>query len=343
MPVPPSSTPEDPDLRDLRAALKSRKAEARLAAIRRLARMEGPEVDALLIQAMRDRLSLLGAVAARALARRATPEIADAMVDHFLWASEKGVERDPGCSVRVELARVFGELHHYRAENALRTGIRTVQKEMVGFGLEDTAIAVRGECALALAQIRPAGALIDIGLLLFDEEAQARASAARALGSVGEAGAAPLLAIRLHVPDEPEVWIECMNSLAVLEEPRALDLISPHLNSPDAFLAAGAAMALARTRRSDALPALLKALDGADSDAVEPLAAAVATLRIPEARQALIDRTTVARRPLRAACVRALQGFPDDSVQEILKKIAAEDNDPAVRLAASESLPMKPQ
>ena len=332
-----------------RQALKSRIAEDRLRAVQELGRLDSPEASALLVEALKDRLSFIAAAAAQTLARRMTPRIADAMIDHFCWASEDGPKRDPGCSARIEIAIALGNISYARAEPVFRLGMDTTQVEMVGFGLEDTAVGLRANCAIGLAQIRAAGALLDISLLLFDAGPQvsidsdttvARKAAAKAIGALGDPAGSVPLAIKLKMPlqSDPEVLVECMSSLVAIEDPRALELISPFLEQPHSFVAAGAAAALGRSRRPEALPYLLLALDGAGSDLAAVIAAAIGTLRLPEARAALLERTGTGRRIQRAACALALTHFPDSEVRRHLESLASDAPDEQVRRAAVQAL-----
>jgi len=338
-----------PSLECATHALKSRYAEDRLRAIAELERIGAPTATPWLVEALRDRLSYVGASAARALVKQASPEIADAMIDHFFWASKDGEHRDAGCAVRIELAIALGNMAYLKADEALRLGLRTVQIEMVGMGPADTAIPLRGSCALALAQIRPPGALLDISLLLFEagldapfgaDALPAGRAAAKAIGVLGDpAGNVPLaLMLRLHPNADADIIVESMNSLVSLADPRAMEFLIPYLDSENRFLAGGAALAMGRTRNPAALPPLIDRLEKAPRELAAALAAAIATLRLPEARAALLAKTSHQVATIRAACVEALALFPDQEVKDRLKTVAEKDRDARVRLAAANAL-----
>ena len=331
-------------------ALKSRFAEERLRAIQEMDRQRTPESARVLIEAMKDRVSYIGAGAARALDRVINTEIADAMIAHFAWASEQGITRDSGCSVRSEIALSLGGYHYHKASDVLQIGIRTSQAEPVAGGLKDTAVVLRANCALALAHLRPPGALMDLSLLLFDagvddpapadDTAVARKAAARAIGILGEpAGSVPLtIRIRATYDEDPDVLIECMNSLVSLEEPSAIRIVQAFLPNRNPYLAAGAAMAMGRSRSLDALHPLLEALQWGSSEFCQAVAAAVAQLRFPEARKALLDRTTSESARIRAACALALAVFLDTEVEACLRSLLKQDPDSKVRAAATRAL-----
>ncbi|NLC59597.1 MAG: HEAT repeat domain-containing protein [Armatimonadetes bacterium] len=189
----------------IQRALQSRRIEERLGAVEALARLEPAEATPLLLQALRDRSRYVAAQAARVLGEQRNDEAVPEMVAHFCWLSEEGKVRDPGCRVRNELAVAFGKLDDARATDALFLGMRTVQVEQDGVALVDMATGLRGNCALALAQLRPPGALYALSLLLFDliptesgfQWVEPTRAAAEALGHLGDPAGMVPLALRL--------------------------------------------------------------------------------------------------------------------------------------------------
>ena len=339
-------------------ALRSRKLEERAGAVEALARIETPEATALLVGLLRDRFHYVGELAARALAQRQDPDTAPALVEAFAWLGEAGRTRDPGCRIRTELAIALGNLREYGAADILFAGLRTVQVEPSGMSMVDTAVGLRGACALALAEIRPSGALLPLSLLLHgailgaDSQyvpVETSEAVARALGNLGEPAALPVLATRLaNARSAPaEVVAACMDAIGALDPPEVVELLSPFLrpsalagaagrggDGTGAFLAARAALALASTRRAEVLPLLLHCLAGAPDSALEPVAIAIANLRSDEARGALMRLAGDAPPPVRAAAVAALALFPDDEVRALLRRLAERDTSPKVREAA---------
>ena len=144
--------------------LNSRNTPDRIRGTQRLARMEGPDVQPLLLEMLRDKNNYIAALAAEALGKCADLEAAAVMIEHFERLSANGPKLDPGCHIRAHLAFAFGRLEYLHADGILRIGIRTVQIESVGGVPFDTGGHLRANCALAMrthgasAQRMPQGA-----------------------------------------------------------------------------------------------------------------------------------------------------------------------------------------
>ena len=135
------------------------------------------ERQALLLEALADKSPYVAALAAEALGAGADDRAALAMTEKFAALCEDGTKLDPGCHVRANLAFALGRLEYRPASDILRVGIKIVQIEAVGGVPFDTAAHLRGNCALALAQIRDPDCVRDIALLLFDRSGFAFARA----------------------------------------------------------------------------------------------------------------------------------------------------------------------
>src|SRR5215472_10111573 len=103
--------------------LASRKTEDRLRGIQMLARNATAEHQALLLKALSDRSNYVAALAAETLGNVADESALKVMLERFLYLSEDGLRRDPGCHIRAHLAFAFGRLEYRWATDALRTGI----------------------------------------------------------------------------------------------------------------------------------------------------------------------------------------------------------------------------
>ncbi len=327
--------------------LNSRRTEDRIRAVQQIARSDEPTKRTLLLKALSDRSHYVAALAAEALCECADMSVAQEMVEHFLYLSEDGLKRDPGCHVRAHLAIALGRLGYSPAVHALRVGIRTVQIEPVGGVPFDTGAHLRANCALALAQMNAPDAVRDIALLLFDrrresaaKENEHRKVAARALARLGDPNAIVPLALRLTFPDDEsaDVLQECMQAVVELEDPRALELLQPFLQHRDQDLAAFAALMIAQTRAPE-VPSLIR--DVIPRLSGSPLKAAVLALTVVRSeagRAALHDLATDRREAVRLAVVEALASLPDEANTKRLKRMAAEDRSTAVRNAAKRAL-----
>lgn len=319
-----------------RALLKSRRTEDRIRAVRDLKAHPGPESQALLLQALKDRSNYVAALAAEALSKTADDEAAPAMVERFEHLSEDGLKRDPGCHTRSHLAFAFGRLEYGPAVAALRIGIRTVQIEAVGGVPFDTAAHLRANCALALAQLRAPGALRDIALLLFDRSVafttEPQKVAAQALARLADPAALIPLSIKLTFSEgeAPEVLAECMEAVVQLEDPRALELLEPYLHDPDQALAAHAALMIAQTHAPEAPALLRQTVRRLSGNPLKATVLALTILRSDEAFAVLRDLAEEEREEVRLAVVEALAGAPNEGSDGLLRSLA--ETDPSVRV-----------
>jgi HEAT repeat protein len=288
------------EMDEAKALLQSKKTEDRARAVRLLRRVEvTPETQRLLLVALKDHVSFVATQAAEALGELADDSAAVEMTDRFLYLSEDGPKRDPGCHIRSNLAFAFGRLTYYLAERALRIGIRARQIEAVGGVPFDTAAHLRANCALALAQLRSREALRDISLLLFDmgtnvygsrldirpPTVEPRKAAAQALVRLGDPNGLVPLALKLTYPGDEDVEVlqECMQAVVELEDERGPELLCPYLKHHDRHLAAFAAVMLAQTRAPEATTLLQETIPYFTGDPLRAVILALTAMRTDEA------------------------------------------------------------
>jgi hypothetical protein len=168
------------------------------------------------------------------------------------------VKTDPQCWAKNALSHALAALDFQDADVFLR-GMRHVQLEPVWGGYSDTAVTLRGTCALALVPCRTLSEneLLSYLIELFaDKEKSVRVEAARALESVGSPSAALLLRLRAAVGgDEPEVLGACYNGIVRLGGTAAIPWVSRFLSTAD-DAAAEAAVAIAADRSPEAFETL---------------------------------------------------------------------------------------
>ncbi len=333
------------DTEQIRKRLRAKQTPERISAVRQAAALDGPDRQALLLEALADKSHYVAAQAAEALGEHADDTAAALLTDRLASLSEDGLARDPGCHIRSNLAFALGRLQYYPAADALRVGLRTTQREAVGGVPFDTAAHLRGNCALALAQLRDLDSVRDIALLLFDRSGnvpdmpdpkvkmEPRKAAARALSLTGSVSARLPLTLRLVHPEneEPEVLQECMQALVDLEDPHAAEVLAPYLKHRDQKLAAFAALSLARTQAPEAAALISGALPHFTGDPLQAVILALTTLRTPEATELLYTLTQSNREAVRLAVVDVL---PPSAAQTVLQALAAHDPSPRVRQAA---------
>ena len=338
--------------------VKSRKLEDRLRAVRLAARLPEEQRLAPLLVLLRDRASYVASLAAEALGTAADWPSAGQMRDRFLYLSEDGLKRDPGCHVRSHLAYAFGRLEYTPAHDALRAGLRTVQIEAVAGVPFDTAAQLRANCAISLAHLHDPDAVREIAPLLFDTgenhilrilkptgiakriPADVRGKMARALGATGDPAAAVPLGLKLSFPtgEAPEVLQECMQALVSIEADNAIELLTPYLGHHDTHLAAYAALMIAQTGAPEAAALLRATIVELHGDPLRAVILALASVRSDEAREILREVAVDARMAARMALIEALAGSVDPADRACLQRLADSDTYLQVRDSAREAL-----
>jgi HEAT repeat protein len=200
---------------------------------------------------------------------------------------ENPAKTDPQCWAKNALVRALTALDVQESAPFLR-GIRYRQLEATWGGQEDTAITVRGGCALALLQCTDLPRLEiaqHLVIALTDEKTPVRIDAARALEAFAGDEASLLLRLKARISDrEPQVLGQVFESLLGLEGDRAIPFLSEFLDSREEAVAEEAALSLGASRSVRALEALRKAWDGERGSRLGAvLLRAVSALRIPEA------------------------------------------------------------
>ena len=330
--------------------LRAKQTPERISAVRQAAALDGLDRQALLLTALLDKSHYVAAQAAEALGEHADDAAAAAMTDRLLHLSGDGLAQDPGCHIRSNLAFALGRLGYSPAADALKIGLRTTQIEAVGGVPFDTAAHLRGNCALALAQLQDLDSVREIALLLFDRSGavpglpdprakmEPRKAAAQALSILGSVQARLPLTLRLVHPEneEPEVLQECMQALVDLEDSHAAEVLAPYLKHRDQNLAAFAALTLARTQAPEAAALISDALPHFTGDPLQAVVLALTTLRSPEATELLYTLTRSPREAVRLAAVDALPS--NSATRTVLQALAAHDPSLRVRQAAQNAL-----
>ena len=249
-----------------------------------------PSVTLELKKALASRSNFLVARAARIAEDAGLAELLPdllAAFDRFFTNPEKS---DPQCWAKNALSRALPKLE-CRDKNVFLRGLRHHQMEPVWGGKSDSAGTLRGNCAHALV---PCDGLDNQQLLVYlldplvDADKSVRVEAVRALTQLGEV-AVPVLRLRALIPgEEPEVLAACFSALLELQRDLAIPFVAGFLDAAEGP-AAEAAFALAETRNSLALAALLKRhQDSADPWFSGVLLSAIALTRLPEATDFLL-------------------------------------------------------
>jgi HEAT repeat protein len=259
------------------------------------------------------------------------PEMLEAFARFF-------VEPDPGCGAKAAVAEALYRMGHDDAAPFLR-GIRHVQMEPVFGGRVDTAVDLRGACALGLARLGYRDALLEFAQLLADPVAAARISAARAIAYRGGEDGSPLLRLKALVgDDEPAVVSECLGALLRLT-PSSVDFVAGFLRARGPDVAESAALALGESRLAAAFAPLLDwARDVAGSARERVALIALATLRREEALDFLLGVVREGGLPSALHAVEALGLYRgDDALRTKIVDAVTSRADPSLRLAVEKA------
>jgi len=293
--------------------------------------------------------TLASVKAVQELAKLNHPSVAPCLADLYNWLEQDPKKHDKTCDIRITIAEAFGQIGTVAGIDTLKKAVRTVQIAKLGPTPEDLAIGLRATAALALAGV-DSDSLYELAILLFDEEpaiptspinrpfvkAQTRRAAAQAIGILGDAGGAAILAVKLKFPGEevPEVLADCLEALILMRPPYLLEITKPYLTGDDEYLSAITALALAQNLGQQVLPLLCETLEIVHGEAKESIVIAISVIRSSSIRQILLDFLDDSSPFMRRGAAKGIKTYLDDDVIKKLRKIHATDPDKFVRQAA---------
>ena len=252
---------------------------------------DSPATAAALRKALNDRNNYFVSKAAALIGELRLSSLAPDLVAAFPRFLDNPVKADTQCYAKTAIAKALKEFE-YEVPDLYISGLQHVQMEPVFGGSEDTAITLRGTCAMALSTCR---SLSDLAILrhltglLTDKALPVRRDAARAIAQLGRAEGALLLRLRVGCGDEPEVAGECFCSLLSLEERDAVPFVSGYLVDEFHDVAFEAAAALGQSNMPEAAQALIDRYPAVRTARFrEALLLAVGATRHPDAVDFLI-------------------------------------------------------
>ncbi len=315
---------------ELARLLASRSTTERIQAVQVIVKRAESAYQDLLLKALTDKSNYVASRAAEGLAQIADGAALWQMRDRFLYLSEEGLKRDPGCQVRAWLAFAFGKQGFREATEALRIGIRTVQMEPVGGVPFDTGAHLRANCALALGQIKAPDTIRDITLLLFEpndplnQKVEMRKAAAKALALTCDPNALIPLTLRLSYPftETAEVLQECMQSLVALDDERAIEILQPYLSHKDDSLAAFSCLMIAQTNQPNAARIVFEAVETFRDNALLAVILALASIRSEEAQEYLIELTRSSKAEVGEVLLAIVDDMPANLAEKCLAQLA---------------------
>lgn len=292
-----------------------------------------------LTAALSRRNSAVVAAAAQTVADAELAGHVPSMVDAFERFMQEPTKRDKGCLAKAALADAL-----YRVEADVTAtfliGIHHRQLEPVWGGKQDTAMELRGTCALGLVRTNYHDAMIELAELLADPEVVARCAAARAIayGRFRDQGL-PLLRFKALCGDpDPRVMEACMEALMSLDPDHSLAFVAAYLRDDDVARRETAALALGGSRRPEAMPPLRSLYEESVTEPDRQLALlALAMLREQSALAFILGLVEDASEPAAREAIEALATYRHDA--ELARRVAevtGERGDPQLIAFASE-------
>jgi hypothetical protein len=170
------------------------------------------------------------------------------------------VKSDKGCAGKLRILEALLALDVHDRSVYL-AGIHHVQLEPAFPEAVDVAPPLRGLCAHALVHSNDREALLEVGPLLADPEAVARAEAANALGADGSPAAGALVHLKVRCGDpEPDVLGACFRALLRIAPARYLPVVAEALGDDATGTGEVAALAIGEARSEGGLAVLKTAL-----------------------------------------------------------------------------------
>jgi HEAT repeat protein len=208
--------------------------------------------------ALKDRSNYVAAKAAKIAGERQFVSLIPDLLAAFDRFMKDPAKSDPQCWAKNAIAKSLKDLEHADPAVFLR-GMAHFQMEPVWGGRKDTAVTLRGTCALAVigCAIPAFDVLILLTGLLNDPETPVRADAARAIAQLSaREGILPLRLKALIGDAEPEVVGHCLAALLCLAPQDSLPFVAGFLDSDVPDLRLEAAGVLADSREPQALELL---------------------------------------------------------------------------------------
>ncbi len=264
---------------------KSHKLEATIDQLKEFQRLEmlSEENVFTLQKIVRGKQSIAIALATELIIHHNLSQLIPDLIETFERLLENGSSTDPSCKAKWAIANTLYTLERPDADLFL-SGIHHIQQEPVWGGSQDTAPSLRSLCALGLVQANYPDVLNELADLLADDEYDARAGAARAIGYSQNPAGIPLLRLKVHIGDpEPVVLSECFVALLQLSSKQTPMVISA-LSSGSETVQELAAIALAEARVPEAFTAIKQQWQRTrDQNLRQSFLLAIATLRTDEA------------------------------------------------------------
>jgi len=286
----------------------------KLAAIRALrGQTIAPENVPELRKLIGDRSNLVVAAAAAITGENTLTELArdlEAAFDRFM---ANPLKDDKLCRAKLAVVQALDKMEHMPTE-IFSKAARHIQLEPVWGGSEDSAPPLRAAAIIALARVEGTGALPLLVDAMTDPSKDVRVAAAIALGAVGSESAGLILRLKVRIGDpDPDVLSECLLALLTVDPKGNLPLVREFLDPLDTDRCEAAALALGKSRLSEALEPLTECLRRSFSQELnQQILLSIAILRRPAAIDTLVELVATSPEPMATASLTALRIYKQD-------------------------------
>ena len=247
-------------------------------------------------KALRNRNNFLVSKAATLAGRQGLRDLIPDLTAAFERAMTDPVKTDPKCWAKTAIAQTLSDLNFDDAALFIR-GLKHIQMEPSYLRPEDTAVKLRGTCAMALVgcPLPRYDILVPlVDCLGSDPERTVRVNAARAIAQIPGQDSLLLLRLKALSQDEPEVIGQCFVSLLSIAPHEQLAFVASFLDS--------------------------------GSDTATEAVAALGDCHEAEAASILIGKHPAARSPeLKRAILLSLGASRHDSAADYLLTLASRD------------------
>jgi HEAT repeat protein len=238
--------------------------ERKLGALASLRALPSPDtaVDHLR-KALKDRSNFLVSKAAALVGELRLKALAPDLLHAFDRFMIDAAKSDPQCWAKVAIVKALKDLNHDDPAVFLR-GIEHAQMEPVWGGSVDTALTLRGACALALVACSlDRQTILTILIDRLADEPPVQSDAIRALGQCPGHDTALLLRLKaLLGNEEPEVNGDCFDVLLQIAPSDSVPFVARFLAADSLEVSAEAAAALAASHEPQAIEALTQCFTG---------------------------------------------------------------------------------
>ena len=214
---------------------------------------------AALRKAFTDRSNLVTAQAAKVVGELRLRDLTPDLLAAFDRMLQKGSTTDPKCWAKKAIVDALKKMDHDQSDAYLR-GLQHIQMEPVWGGQEDSAVSLRGTCALALAQCSDIGRgtklrhLVDA---MADAEDPVRIDVIRAIAQMEGDDGALLLRLMARMGDrKSRVTGQVLESIIGVEGQQGVFFVSGFLESRSDEICEEAALALGASRLAAGFAAL---------------------------------------------------------------------------------------